>query len=138
MAIITTARAKELVPNFPSADDSVMSDIVDAASALVERYCGRTFGVASYDELYDGSGHRNLIVNQYPITSIDRVMFGPMSVMSIANTSSAVSRASFRLTSTSLILTSVASGVTTTRTITRSSYLTLSDLAGAINAFSGD
>lgn len=138
MALITVEQATERVPNFPSSDLALMTEIVDACSALIERYCNRTFAVTSYDELLDGTGHNNLILNNYPVVTIDRVMFQPTQVISIGNTSSAVSRASFRLDSTNLYLTSVASGVTTNRTITRASCLTFGDLAAAINAYSAD
>lgn len=138
MALITIARAASLIPEFASDDTGVLTDIVNASSDLIEKWCNRTFAVTAYDELYPGSGFPNLLLNNYPITQIDRVMSYPSGVISIGNTSTAVSRASFRLTSSALILTSVASGVTTTRTITRSSYLTFADLSAAINTYSAD
>lgn len=138
MALITLARAAELIPNFPSADNAVMQDIVNASSDLIEKWCNRTFALTTYDELLDGTGHQNLLLNNYPVTKIDRIMGSPMSVVSIRNTSSFVSRANFSTTSTTLGLTSVANGLTTPRTIDLTACPTLNDVVTAVNAFSGD
>ncbi len=138
MPIITTQRACELVPQFDSADVQVMTDIVNAASGIIEKYCNRTFSVTAYDQLIDGTGHQNILLDQYPVTQLDRLMFNPVPVLSIGNRKNTVSRASFRLDSTSLYLVSAAAGVVTTRTITRASHLTLADLATAVNAYSAD
>ena len=138
MALITLARATELVPNFPAADNAVMQDIVNAASEVIEKWCNRTFASTTYDETYDGTGHRNLILNNYPVTHIDRIMSSPVSVLSIRNTSTAVSRANFSLSSTTLSLTSVANGVATPHEVDLEDCPTLADVATAINAFSAD
>jgi hypothetical protein len=149
MALITVARATELIPNFNAADNSVMTDIVQAASDLIEKWCNRTFASTTYDELYDGQGTFNLLLDNYPVISIDRVMFSPTQVLLIRNTDTGVSRASFRLDGdassppvpNTLTLTSVKNGVVTTNTITiegNNSILTYGDLATAINAFSAD
>ncbi len=138
MALITPHQATERVPNFPAADLALMGRIVDACSALIEKYCNRTFAVTSYDELLDGTGHPNLILNNYPVQQIDRVMFQNTQVVSIGNMGASVSRASFRLDATNLYLTSVASGTTTSRRIARSSVPTFGQLAAAVSAYSAD
>lgn len=122
MALITLSRATELVPNFPSTDNGVMTDCVNAASETVVRYCNRDFTQTTYDELYNGTGDFNLLLNQYPIIQISRVAFNRNQVMSIRNTDSAVTRASWRLDGTTasppvpnyLYLTSMKAGVETT------------------------
>lgn len=146
MPLITVDRATDLVPNFDSTDKTVMASCVNAASGVIEKYCNRTFASTSYDELYDGTGDKNLLLDQFPTQTITQVMFNPMPVMQIRNTDSGVQRASFRIdgdTSTppvpnKMYLVSVKSGITTTRTITLSTTVTLADLATAINAYSAD
>jgi len=138
----------ELIPNFNSADNTVAQDILDASAALIEKWCNRTFASTTYDELYDGQGTFNLLLDNYPIISIDRVMFSPIQVILIRNTDNGVSRASFALAPDSstppkpgiLTLTSVKNGVVTTHTINiqGGGILTYGDLATAINAFSAD
>lgn len=148
-ALITNARATELIPNWNTADNSIMTDCVAAASNVVQRWCNRDFVTTSYDELYDGTGHHNLLLNQYPIISITRVLWNPVQVLMISNNATAVSRASFRLDGTTasppvpqyLYLTSVASGVTTTTQIgplATGALLTYADLAAAINTYSAN
>lgn len=132
--LITVQRATELIPNFNTADNSVMTDIVQACSDFIEKYCNRTFAVTSYDELYDGTGDVNLLLNNYPLTNIDRVMYNPINVFQIRMTDMNASRALFNLSSTTLTLEKTINGATTTTTLTLSSYNMLSDLQTAVNA----
>jgi hypothetical protein len=138
MALITVQRAIDQVPNFDSDHYQIMADIVDACSGMLEKYLNRTFAVTTYDELYDGSGHRNLLLNNFPVTTLTRVMSAPIQVLNLTNNKTTVSRASFRLDATNLYLTAVDSGVEYNRTISRSSCTTLADLATAVNAYSGE
>lgn len=122
MSLIDLARATELVPGFPSTDNGVMQDCIDAASSVIVRYCNRNFVLTTYDELYNGTGDFNLLLNQYPVTSIYRVAFNPYQVMMIRNTRTAVTRASFQIDGTTtsppapnnLTLVSMEGGVQTT------------------------
>ncbi len=163
MALITLSRATELIPNFPSADNAVMQDIVNAASDTVVRWCNRDFVLTTYDEVYDGPGARNLLLNQYPITQILRASTNPVNAMGIHQSDNGCSRASWRLDATTdsppapnnLYLVSAKNGVETnivigpvtsaspTITINGGSptsipqMFMLSDLASAINAYAG-
>jgi hypothetical protein len=162
MALIALARATELVPNFPSSDNGVLQDCIDAASDVIERWCNRTFAVTTYDELYDGTGSMNLLLNNYPITQVLRVSFDPINVLQIHMTDITSSRASWRLdgdTNTppnpnNLYLVSLKNGIETDITIgpltsttptitingtptTISQMLTYNDLANVINTYGG-
>lgn len=159
MALITLARATELVPNFSSSDNTVMTDIVNAASDCVERYCNRRFALTTYDELLDGTGDYNIFVSNYPITALLRVAYNPIQVMSIRNTDTGCARATFRIDGTSaspplpnvLYLVSMKNGVETAINInlqtgatsvdgvagTTFTMVTLDNLATAINSFAG-
>lgn len=146
MALITLARAQEQIPNFNTADNAILTDMLNACSEVIERYCNRTFAATAYDELYDGQGYPNLFLNNYPIIQVDRVAYNPVNVLQVRNTDQAASRASFRMDADSstpprpnnLYLVSVKNGVTTTRTIALSGTVTLNDLATAINGYSAD
>lgn len=135
--LITLARAKEAIPNFPSADDTVLQHIVSACSGVIERYCNRVFEQATYDELYSGNGYPDLRLDHFPLISIARVAIEPTPVLRIRNTNTANSRATVRVTSTGLTLTSVASAVTTTTSLAFATYTTVSALATAVAAVSG-
>lgn len=163
MALITVDRASELIPNFNGTDTDVLTDIVNAASDTVCRYCNRDFVLTTYDEVYDGTGDYNLLLNQYPITEIQRVAYTYQQTTMIRNTDSLVTRASWRLDGTTdsppvpnnLTLISAKGGVITTIVIgpitsssptvtinggsptTISQMLTYADLAAAINTYGG-
>src|SRR4051794_31843711 len=100
MALITVDRASELIPNFQPADLSVLTDIVNAASETVVRYCNRDFTLTTYDEVYDGTGDVNLLLSQYPITKVLRVAYTYQQTTMLRNTDAAVTRASWRLDGT--------------------------------------
>lgn len=146
MALIHLDRATELLPNFDTADNGTMQDIVNAASDTIERYCNRVFAATAYDELIDGTGDCNIFVNNFPIIQIDRIAWNTANVIQVRNTDTGVSRASFRMTADSstppkpgtLVLVSVKNGTTTTRTINLTTTATMADLATAINAYSAD
>jgi hypothetical protein len=148
--LITSARAKENInqSSFTSAENSTISDLVTAISKAVQRWCRRDFTSTTYDELYDGSGDDKLVLNHYPLVSVSRVAFGPVTVLKITNTSSSNQRATVQLassvtetggsiirTSTGLSLTRVASGVSSTDTsVTWAGNATLQAVANAVNA----
>lgn len=137
----------ELIPNFNTSDNTVAQDVLDASAALIQKWCNRTFAVTSYDELYDGQGTYNLLLDNYPIVYVDRIMYNYSNMLMIRNTDNTRTRASFRLDGTTdvppkpnnLYLVDVKNGVTTTNTVTiagNNSIQTYNDLATAINAFS--
>ena len=148
--LITSARAKENInqASFSSAENTTIADLVTAVSKAVQRYTHRDFSATAYDELYDGSDDGRLILNHYPIVSVSRVAFGPVTVLKITNTSASNQRATVQLasnvtelggsvirTSTGLSLTRVASGVSSTDTsVTWGGNATLQAVANAVNA----
>lgn len=158
MALITLARAEEQIPNFNSADSAVLQDIVNASSDVIERELARTFALTTYDELYDGPGYFNLLLNNYPVTQVLRVALNPVNVLQIRNTDPDVSRASYRIDGDTnipprpnvLYLVSMKNGVetaininlqsgaTSVNGVAGSTYtmVTLANLATAINTFS--
>jgi len=163
MALITLSRATELIPNFPSADNAVMTDVLNAASDTVVRWCNRDFVLTTYDELLDGSGARNLLLSQYPVTQILRIATNPVNCLGIHQSDTGCSRASWRLDGTSaspsvpnnLTMVSAKNGVETTIVVgpvtsatpsvtinggsptTIAQMRMLSDLATAVNTYAG-
>jgi hypothetical protein len=134
--LITAARALYNLDNraTTSAEDDTLDALIAAVSAAIERLCGRSFGSASFDELYDGWPQRELMLEQFPVISVERVAFAPVGVLRIQNTSASNQRATVQVTSTGLTLTRVASGVSTSSTVTFAGNVTFSAVATAINA----
>lgn len=136
--LINLTRLKEYLTNTPSADDSsVLPNIITAASATLEKWTNRVYNQTTYDELYDGTGTRSLLLDHYPIISVSRVATGLTDVLRVQHTDTSASRATIAVTSTGVTLVSVASGTTTTTPLTFASYTTLTLLAAAISAVSG-
>lgn len=135
--LITLTRAKINIPDASSAgaDDNKISLLINAVSRAIQRYCRRDFVQTAYDELVNGSGGRRLILNQYPIISVQSVRCRPVAVLTIANDDTTTNQqARVSVTSAGLTLTRVASGVTSTDTVFFAGNATLSALAGALNA----
>jgi hypothetical protein len=134
--LITRARAIYDLNNrsTTSDEDTTLDALIAAVSKAIENYCGRTFSVATFDELYPGSHRPELILRNYPIASVERVAYAPSAVMSVTNTSASNQRATVKVTSTGVELIRVASGVATTSTILFADQATLTALATAITA----
>jgi len=69
-------------------DVYLIERLIDRASDLIERYCGRKFVSRAYtNEQYYGSGSSDLFLDQYPATRVSRVQVGRANSFSIVNTS---------------------------------------------------
>ena len=138
--LITRARAIYNLNNRSTTSDenTTLDALIAAVSKAIENYCGRTFSVSTFDELYPGSYRRELILRNYPIASVERVACAPSAVMSVTNTSASNQRATVKVTSTGVELIRVASGVATTNTILFADQATLTALATAITAARGN
>jgi hypothetical protein len=135
--LITLARCEQSMQNYtPGSNDAVVSTLITACSEAIEKYCRRHFYSRSFDELYNGTGDRRLLLREYPIQSVQSVRYRPVTVLKIINTDQVTNqRATVAVTSTGLTLTRVAGGVTTTDTSsTFAGFPTLQGLANNINS----
>ncbi len=96
MALITLARASELLPNFPT-DNTVMSDLINASSDVIEKYCNRNFSVQTFDEILDGTGDFNILVSNPPIVQIVRVAYAPIMMLGLMNNDQQASSARWQI-----------------------------------------
>jgi hypothetical protein len=115
-------------------DLAILDCLITAASQAIESHCRRAFNLVNCDERYDGQDNPVLLVHHYPITAIERVMSEPAPALIARNDSGSVQRATVRVVADGLMLTRVASGVTSVQTITFASAPTLSAMATAIAA----
>jgi hypothetical protein len=132
--LITLSRAYQELQGVTN-QDSLLGVLITAVSDAIEKYCRRYFVAANYDELYNGTGDRRLLLRQYPIQSVQSVRYRPVTVLKITNTSPANQQARVAVSSTGLLLTGVASGVkTTVSSVTWANYPTLQSVANAVSA----
>ena len=113
--LITRARAIYNLNNrsTTAAEDTTLDALIAAVSAAIERFCGRNFVSTQYDGVYDGCSDRQLMLEQFPIVSVERVAYDPALVLLVQNSSASNQRATVQVTSTGLTLTRVAAGVST-------------------------
>jgi hypothetical protein len=137
--LITLARAKQNIQAITdSSQDTLLQTLITACSDAVEKYCRRRFVSTAFDELYDGTGDRRLLLRQYPIQSVQAVRYRPVTVLKVINNDAVTNQqARVSVTSTGLTLVRVASGVKTTSTLTFAGNVTLNALAAAITALGG-
>lgn len=52
---------------------TLLEDLINACSTAIENYCGRKFKEQTFEEEYDGTGKRHLLLNQYPVKLINSI-----------------------------------------------------------------
>jgi hypothetical protein len=134
--LITRARAIYNLDNrsTTSAENTTLDALIAALSAAIERYCRRVFVSQALDELYDGRDHAELLLEHFPLVAVERVAFDPTAVVRIENTSASNQRAVVQVTSTGLTLTRVASGVSSSSSVTFAGNVTLTAVVSAVSA----
>jgi hypothetical protein len=134
--LITRARALYNLNNLATSSDenNTLDARIAAVSEAIESYCWQIFEVTSYDELYPGNNACELVLRHYPTVAVERVAHAPVGVVRVTNTSASNQRATVKVTATGLELIRVASGVSTTNTVTFAGQATLAALASAVTA----
>lgn len=120
-----------------SGDESnTLTALITSVSDAIEKYCKRRFLTRAYDELYNGSGEKRLLLRQYPIQSVQSVRYMPVFVCRVGNFNTALNQqARVSVASTGLQCWRRASGVAYTEALlTWTSYPTLQSLMTAVGA----
>jgi hypothetical protein len=130
--------ARQHIPLAVDTDEAFIAGAISSASRAIQRYCRRDFVSTAYDELYNGTADRRLILRQYPIISVQSVRYRPVTVLKVTNSSALVQQARVTVTPTGLTLFKSISGVPTTDTsITWAGNPTIIAVANAITALGG-
>lgn len=127
--------------------------VITACSRAIVRFCNRPFLPTSYDEIVTPEGGRQdrgepatAKLTYFPVQSFSRVYTGRSTGLTISNADPVGNQLAtvgftftgdvedFDLTYTGIVLTRVASGVTSTSPLLFASYPTVQALAGAISA----
>ena len=95
-------------------------------------HCRRTLVSANYKERYDGTGDQFLLLDNYPITVVNRLSIDTDDAIKIRNTD-ASSQASVSVSATAITL----SKDGTSNSLSLATYTTLTTLVEAINAVAG-
>lgn len=54
-------------------DDEKLELLINSCSTAIENYCGRKFKEQDFEEEHDGTGKRYILLEQYPVKSIDSI-----------------------------------------------------------------
>ena len=91
--LITLTRAKQNIQSITDASqDTLISTFITAVSDLIEKWCKRRFVSTAFDELYNGTGDRRLLLREYPIQSVQSVRYRPVTVLKVINNSGSTVR----------------------------------------------
>ena len=135
-ALVTLAKQKCYLGITDEDSDALLEALIERASGFLERYCNRKLKTRAYTrEVYYGSGGPNLILDQYPATTISRVSIGRTNAFSVTNTT-ATNHATIEITSTALKY-SADGAAATSLTFSDVANNTLTKLIGVINALAG-
>jgi hypothetical protein len=134
--LIDVDRARQNIPTAVNTDEPTISTLITAACRAIEKYCRREFVQETYDELYNGTGDRRLILNRFPLVSVQSVRYRPVTALKVQNTQyPATPIARVTVTNTGITLMRVAAGVSVTDgTPTFAANPTITALEAAINA----
>jgi hypothetical protein len=119
--------------NIEEADISRVNAFCESATAEVERIANRHFLEANYDEVATADLTGSILLAQFPLVRVARVYSTTRQALSIQNTDSTVTNATYYTDSTGLNLSYTASGADATSTLSWESNPTIADLATAIN-----
>lgn len=155
--LITSAYAEQVLAaggiTLTGSQSAILATLITAASREIIRYCSRQFALTTYSEIVTPEGTRqdrgepsSAKLSAFPVQSITSVLTNRSTVLTIRNTDTTTNQFAsvvFTMTGdveyldlvyTGLTLSRMASGVTTTDTLTFAANVTLGALATAINA----
>jgi hypothetical protein len=101
--------------------------------------CCRTLIQTTYTEYLSGGNYPydQVFLKEFPVIAITRLATSPRSALTVTADSNTNQRATIATTATGVTLTRVASGVSTSSSLTFATYPTITALAAAISALSG-
>ena len=114
-----------------------INEMINQASRTLERYTDRKLKSRDYTrEIYYGSGWREMLLEQYPVTRVARVSEGRADAFQIRNTSTDANFATVEVTSTTIRLIVDGGDNADDTALTLADYATIDLLITAIEALS--
>ena len=133
--LVDPQKAARSVSNFNNADIAVMEQMVQTATTFIQTYCNRWFFALDYDELYNGTGDCELMLNHYPVNSISSVKGNPVNALMFYNKGwPQVSLSYTSLSPTTLTLNWTLNGIPASKAYTLTDYATIGDLANQLTS----
>jgi len=134
-ALTSMANVKEFLRITSSTDNDLITNLINRATDLIEKYCYRGFVKRSYTkERHDGNGETILLLQNYPIEYVTRLSIGSKTAFRVKNTSSDATRAYATVNATELLLVVVGGDNAGTDTLTLADYASMTALETAVDA----
>jgi hypothetical protein len=136
-ALCSLAEAKRYRHITTTANDQLITELINAMTDRIENLAGRHFKARNFVTWYNGTSTDSLPLREYPVLSVKRVAYGAQTAFTVKYSGAAI-QATVQVDSDSLTLRSVnTSGVETSNDLTFATYPSVSLLVSAINAVSG-
>lgn len=119
-----------------SAEDTLLTELINAVSDKVERLTNRQFVARNYRERVSGNKNDVLVLKYRPVIYVDRVAFGSENAVSVSATGFAKASISVNDSGVRLYTISTA-GIAIRTDLTFASYLSSGTMATAIGVVSG-
>ena len=131
--LTTLANLKTHLGITTDTDNTLLADLIDKATDMIERYTNRLLMSRSLTEQYTGNGYAELFLRQYPVTAVARLAVGEATALTVKGTTSSVTQALVNVTATGVNCIEITTS-TTTNTIDFATYTTLATVNTAIDA----
>ena len=133
-ALTSVANLKAYMAVAPVGADAFLGTLVNRASDIIESICDREMMTRSHADWLDGTGSRNLLLPNYPVTAVARVCIGSRDVLSLSNSSTDAAYMTVANDATNITLV-VSGGVNASSTdIALAGFATVTLLVAQINA----
>lgn len=116
-------------------DRGAIEAAINAASNMIEKYCGRTFAQTTYRRLYNGHGLKELSLGVFPVISISRIAIGLENVLLVKYNGLDAEAATVEVTSTGVTCTVIGGADDGSNTATFAANTTIGALQAALDAF---
>ena len=121
-----------------SDDDRLLTELLDAATDRIEKFCQRTFVTKTYKQFISGSGSDALSLPNYPVTSIRRLAWDRENAISVSASTATDLRATVEVQDNQIVLKRWdSSGTEVETSLTFASYPITSSMATQITATTG-
>jgi len=139
-ALTSLVNVKQYLGISSSDDDALLENIINRATDWVESYCDRKFKQRTYYEWHDGSGGRQLRLDNWPVNYVQSVNTGVQTSIVVSGNVSTDVRASIAIDTDSLRLNRIETDGTDTVSsfdLTSDSADVTKQLSTAISAVTG-
>jgi len=135
--LCSLAYAKTVMGVTDSAGDAKLGLLIAAVSDAVERECDRHFSRRLFTGWHDGRGHEELVLKEWPISSVRRVSIGSVDALSVRCLAPDASEATAEITDSALSLVVLDGADAGTTLLTLATETPLSSLVTAIGLVPG-